>query len=95
MNAAAVLRYRSAGFDLVSRETRWVLIQGREISIAGTGSVNGSGGYVYQLRGVALESAPDSISLQVWGPVPSPRPQYAAFGALEEGSLEILPAPGG
>jgi hypothetical protein len=95
VNAAALLRYRSTDFDLVSQETRWVLIQGREISIAGTARVNGAGGYSYEVRGIAAESAPDSISLEVWGPVSGRRPHYAAFGALEEGSLEIVPARGG
>jgi hypothetical protein len=94
MNAAAILRYRSAGFEMVSGETRWVLIEGHEVSIAGAARVNGNGGFSYELRGVAVDSAPDSISLQVWGPVPSPRPHYAGFGVLEEGSLEVLTAPG-
>jgi hypothetical protein len=94
MSAAALLSYRSAAFELDSRETRWVLIQGREVSIAGTARVNGIGGYTYELRAVAVDTAPDSISLQVWGPVPGRRPHYAAFGPLEEGSLDVVSAPG-
>ena len=78
---------------MVSGETRWVLIEGHEVSVAGAARVNGNGGFSYELRGVAVDSAPDSISLQVWGPVPSPRPHYAGFGVLEEGSLEVLTAP--
>jgi hypothetical protein len=89
--ARAFLRFRSSRIDLTSEATRWVLVMGSEVRFAGEARVNGSGGYRYELLGVSVDREGGRLALQVWGPVPTRKPFYAAFGSLADGAMEIWP----
>jgi len=90
VHAAALLRYRAEGIELVSTTTNMVRIAGGVVELEGEAEVNGQGGFRYEFRGVAEGGdTADSVSLEVWRAWPSSRPYYSGFGSLIEGSVEI------
>jgi hypothetical protein len=93
---AALFHYEAPGFEVAADDAEFIDITAREVTLLGAARVNGRPGYSYEFTGTdAAGAEPDSLVLRVWGPVPSARPFFEGFGSIEEGGIEVVPAPGG
>jgi hypothetical protein len=63
-------RLRIAGFDFESTAYDWLVLAGAKAELRGSGRVNGSGGYSFQISGIDGQqlgsSEPDRLRIRIW-----------------------------
>ncbi|HKY49736.1 MAG TPA: cellulase family glycosylhydrolase [Candidatus Limnocylindria bacterium] len=62
------LRLRTAGFELESTSYEWLVISGAKAQLRGSGRLNGSGTYTFQITAIDGQtvSDPDRVRIRIW-----------------------------
>jgi hypothetical protein len=91
------VRMRVAGFEFESTAYEWLVITGAKAQLRGSGRVNGSGGYSFQIAAIdgreLGSSEPDRLRIQIWDNASGLRVYDNQRGAPE--GAEPTTVPGG